>query len=311
MLLLSEVMQWVVNCADAPSGFTRTASQLRGRPVFARSGGKFETDGRSLSTEQLLAVMAATTHVDELGLQRSDLPPRQPWLVLGSLAALRQYHPAFEQASTEAWLSVAMHELMHAQALRVPSFATTLHRINDHELDPKALAELYTRDPAYRALVDHEYAQLVAATWQPDLDAPQARRALAGWYQLYRKRRANLAPRARGSTLIEIDSAFTYVEGIARYVESSFLLDATQHPPQPIVGDPLFSGFAKWEGRGYGAMPNRQLDPEYYYALGFHLALLLDRAEPSWKQRVPFAPSWLIGLVQAAVTDGARRAEDP
>jgi hypothetical protein len=44
-------------------------------------------------------------------------------------------------------------------------------------------------------------------------------------------------------------------------------------------------------------MPNRQLDAQYYYALGFHLALLLERVDPSWKRSVHDEPDWLVGTV--------------
>jgi hypothetical protein len=299
VLLLAESMQWVLNCTEAPAGFTRTAQRFRELPVFARPGGKFDADGRALTTAELLALSPASAHVDEPGEQRSALPPRHGWLVLGSLDALRKYNAAFNDCSTEEWLSVAMHELLHACALRAPSFAASLRQINSHALDPKPLAELFDADANYHALVAHEYALLVDAAAHPPINPAQARRTLTAWAKLYRARRANLAARANGSRLIAADSLFTYVEGVARYVESTFLDEPSQHPSDEILGDPSFHSFARWESFGYDVMPNRQLDREYYYAIGFHLGLLLDHVDRGWKRAAQTHRGFLIGLALA------------
>jgi hypothetical protein len=307
LMLLAPDMQWVVNCAEAPAaGFARLTSEFHGKPVFARRGGTFDAEGRDLSTAQLLERMPAAAHVDEPGARNSDLPARHPWLLLGSLEALMRYHPAFEQSSTEEWLSVAMHEYFHACQMRQSGFANTLHRINTHELDAKPLAALYTRDARYRGLVQREYAHLVAAARAP-LTQPETRQALRAWRNLYRQRRAQLAAQTQGEKLIESDSLFTYLEGVARYVESTFLVEAGQHPSSTIAGDARFHRFAKWENLGYAAMPNRQLDPEYYYALGFHLGLLLDRIDPNWKRDVAAEAGWLLGVAQRNLDKPAQR----
>ncbi len=38
----------------------------------------------------------------------------------------------------------------------------------------------------------------------------------------------------------------------------------------------------------------------YFYAIGMHLAFVLDQWEPSWPQRVYTQPDWLIGIVREA-----------
>jgi hypothetical protein len=77
-----------------------------------------------------------------------------------------------------------------------------------------------------------------------------------------------------------------YLEGVARFVESDFLANTPQHPAAGLEADPQFHHFAAFVDRGYLASPNRQLDVQYYYAIGYHLRVLLDRIDPSWKQRV-------------------------
>jgi hypothetical protein len=46
----------------------------------------------------------------------------------------------------------------------------------------------------------------------------------------------------------------------------------------------------------------RKLGSRYYYALGLHLALVLDRADPTWKERVSDAPEWIVSLARGTAT---------
>lgn len=296
VLLLDVEQQWGLNCSEAPSAqFTRAQGTFRDKPVFARRGSHYRVGSRELSTAELLKTMSAAAHVDERGARRSDLAPGHPWLVVGSLEGLRANHPAFEDASTEEWISVALHEFAHARQLTLPSFEKTLAAINAGEVAPAPLAKLYTDDASYHRLVEAEYAQLVAAAWADPYRA-KAKAALASWLEAYEARTDELAKRR----LVTVDSLFTYIEGVARYVESEFLVDPSQHPPDALVADPLFREYAKFEGGGYARMSNKQLDPDYTYAIGFHLCVLLDRIDPAWKQRVHDDPEYVIGQVRAA-----------
>ncbi len=308
LLLLAVDAQWSVNCPEAPSAsFVRTEQTFRGQPVFARSGGHFDRDGRSLSTAELLHVMPAAAHVDEPGVRRSDLPAKYPWLLLGSLEGLTAHHPAFEAASTEEWISVALHEVMHTRQLRMPGFAADLSAINSKAVDPSALIALYNGDAEYRRAVEAEYTQLVAAAWNEQQSPAEAARVLADWLERYRKRSEGLASRPRGAQLLRADGLFMYVEGVARYVESRFLVDFAQHPKAALARDPKFRNYDRFAGRGYAGMPNKQLDQEYYYAIGFHVCVLLDRVDPSWKARVHATPAFLAGVTRAVLASSAEK----
>lgn len=89
---------------------------------------------------------------------------------------------------------------------------------------------------------------------------------------------------------------------MARFVESDFLANAAQHPREGLPEDEHFHEFESFLGRGYRGSPNRQLDAQYYYAIGYHLCVLLERVDPAWKQRVSVTPGWLVGLVEPTST---------
>jgi hypothetical protein len=297
VLLVARAVQWVVNCAEAPNGFERTATQFSGHPIFTHEGDTFESDGETRSTAQLLARTPAAAHVFGSSARRQDLPGGHPWLLLGTLEALRAFHPAFGPATTEHWLSVAIHEFVHIHQLRQPAFAPYAERIDARLLHPGALGRLYERDAEFRAQIGREYQQLTAAA-SGALDPASARRALLQWLRSYHQRSARVAQRPDGAQLLQDERVFTYLEGVARFVESDFLVDAAQHPVGSLAGDPQFHGFEAFLGRGYSVSPNRQLDRDYYYAIGYHLCVLLARADPSWQRRVDTEPGWLIGLIE-------------
>jgi hypothetical protein len=293
-----------VNCSEPPSAqFSRSIDSFRGKPVFARSGTRYRIGSRELSTAELLRTMSAAAHVDDAGARRSELPPGHAWLLLGSLEGLRANHPAFENCSTEEWISVALHEVAHARQLTMPGFEAELRSINSGLADPSVLSKLYSQQPEYRSLVDAEYAQLIAAAWT-DPTAAQARDALRTWLERYALRVAWLRKQPNAARLIATDSLFTYIEGAARYVESQYLVDVTQHPAVAPANDPLFRRYVGFAGRGYAGMPNKQMDAEYFYAVGFHVCVLLERVDPSWKSRAHADPQKVIGQARAAVGQG-------
>lgn len=296
VLLVAQSAQWVANCAEAPAGFRRTVKPFRDRPVFAHVGTTFGVGGRPRSTAELLAHTPAAAHVFGPNAGERPLPARHPWLLLGTLEALREFHPAFGPAKTEHWLSVAMHEFVHFHQLLQPSFAPYIDQIDSGALKPAALRARYESDAVFRGQIEREYRALTLAAARA-LDARAARQALGVWLRSYQRRSALVARRTDGEALLRDERLFMYLEGVARFVESEFLVDAAQHP-RALKDDPQFFGFEAFVGRGYSASPNRQLDPDYYYAIGYHLCVLLERVEPDWHRRVDGEPGWLIGVIE-------------
>jgi hypothetical protein len=293
VMLVEPTSQWVLNCNMAPRGFARNAQRFRDHPVYHHEGGTFDAGGQARSTAQLLAATPAAAQVPS-GVANKSLPGPDPWLVVGSLEALTAFHPSFTHATTEAWVSVLMHELVHTHQLRAPGSERFVAAIVRLERTPAALTAFYQRDARYRALVEQEYALLTrAARAKPK--ASDARRALARWLTLYRRRSDALRDRPQ---LLADDALFTYLEGVARFVESQFLEDPGLHPAQPLAGDPRYHNYEMFVGHGYAGSPNRQLDEHYFYAIGYHVCVLLERVDPSWRSRVHGHENFLIDLVR-------------
>jgi hypothetical protein len=297
MLLVEPEMQWVVNCDLPPAHFVATTQTFRDRPIYVHTGGSFESAGRARSTAELLAVTPAAAQVPSAGASQG-LPGAKPWLVVGSLEALTKFHPAFEHATTEAWVSVVMHELVHTHQLRAPGAERVALEIVTGKRRPDALTSLFSSDPRFHALIEREYALLSRAAQAPASDKRAAKQALRRWLTYYQQRSASLHDHPNAEQLIADDALFSYIEGVARYVESQFLAEPSLHPQTALTSDPRFDHYAQFLGRGYAGSPNRQLDEHYFYAIGYHLCVLLDRLDGSWRTRVHSQDNFLYDLVR-------------
>jgi hypothetical protein len=229
LLLIEPELQWVINCDVAPANFERTSQRFREHAIFVHRGGSFESEGQARSTAQLLATTPAAAQVPTRSTR--GLPGNTSWLVVGSLEALAQFHPAFPNATTEAWVSVVMHELVHTHQLRAPGAERFADQIVSLLRTPSALNDLYLKNTRFHALIDREYALLTAAALTDPSDKQAARTALKRWLELYRRRRASLHNLPNAEQLIADDVLFSYIEGASSKASSS-RIRACIHPQQ-------------------------------------------------------------------------------
>jgi hypothetical protein len=297
LMLVEPEQQWVINCELPPAHFTLTTQTFRNHPIYVHAGGGFESAGRSVSPAELLATTPAAAQVPAGGASHA-LPGAKPWLVVGSLEALTRFHPAFEHATTEAWVSVVMHELVHTHQLRAAGSERFLDAIVAGKRTPDALTALFGSDQRFRTLIEREYALLVRAAQQPADDKRAAKQGLARWLAHYQQRTISLHDHPNAEQLIADDALFSYIEGVARYVESQFLAEPSLQPQTSLATDPRFDQYAQFRDRGYAGSPNRQLDQHYFYAIGYHLCVLLDRVDSSWRTRVHSRDRFLYDLVR-------------
>lgn len=235
---------------------------------------------------------------------------------MSSLEGLTQNHPAFdEKTTTEAWLSIFIHEFFHTRQLLHPNAQSAWGRMLSGEINNGRLDTFYLENPEYRAAVDQEYAYLVKAVKAAEQapNAYQAQAALKHWLALRQRRierfsavySASLPPEQRSPEALEtVDTTYLYIEGVARYVENIFTVNpALQAPIELLAHDQRFSGFSQSVDRGYEGMWSRTIPQggKYYYALGLHLGLFLDRVTPQWTQTVHKNPRWLIDSIEKAL----------
>jgi len=304
VVLVDLATQWSVGCVQTPdAGWRARPEKVGARAVSARRGSMVTLGGRTLPTRDWLRREVATAWVAPPAAGATRAAGGVVWVA--TLEAMRALREDFADCATDEWLSVALHELFHAWQLRSPAFAAELRAIDEGALSPAAIRATFERDAHYRDRVQREYASLVTAV-SGDTGHAGARAALRRWYALYRQRRAYLASLPDGPQLVRADRVFTGLEGLARYVESRFLVDASLHPAGAIEGDASFHRFARYSEGSYAAMQNRQLDAAYDYAIGFHLALLLDVIEPGWRASVTGEPGGLLVRCEALAT-GRRR----
>ena len=295
VMLVSLQTQWLLNCERAPTAaFVRQSGDFRGKPIYARAGSEVTLQGQVVPASVFVQAVPATAIVPDSKQPDTAQGQGDPFVVVSSLDTLIGTHPSFPpNTTTEEWMSIFVHEFFHTRQLLVPAFAETYRAMTDRELDRERLITLYKTDPNYRALVQQEYLLLSEAARTP---APQdAHKVLRTWLALYETRRAYLLHQPDGPMLVRADSVFSYVEGVARYVENIFLIDPQYHPATASQ-DPHFQAFKAFENKGYEGMLNKGLGERYFYALGMYLALLLDAATPTWPAQVHAHPNLLLGL---------------
>ncbi|MET0409898.1 MAG: hypothetical protein ABW217_01315 [Polyangiaceae bacterium] len=297
VLLIAPTVQWVVNCRLAPSGMRPLAEGLRGLPVYEARAETIRYGDERVPVAKLVSVLPATADVPGLGGGASTLGPEAPWIIVSSLDALIAFHPAFPEGThSEEWLAVFVHEFFHTRQLAQPGLAAVLPRLKSGQLDPNVLTKRFVEDESYQSLVRQEYEWLAgAAARGTALGQLEAKATLREWSAMYAKRRAALGDPA----LMDTDEVFTYIEGTARYVESQFLARPELRARETLSEDPRFNGFVEYSGKGYEGLFNRDLSRAYFYSLGMHLALVLDRAEPGWTRRVSDERGWIVGMAQA------------
>jgi hypothetical protein len=293
VLLIASDAQWVVNCPTIPQGFQRTGEDLRGLPVYSTVADSVTVEGEKLPIATLVQMLPGTVQVPGMP-HGPSLGGELPYLIVCSIDALMQFHPAFQHdSSSDEWLAIFVHEFFHTRQLMHPALSAILPRLQPGGLDQAPLAAWFAEDTSYAERVRREYDVLSAAAALDDgLTREAALEALQQWRELYEQRHVIVDQKG----LALADDLFTYLEGSARYVEVMFLSHPDWRSGGTLEGDPHFEDFRRFSPPGYARLFNRKLGREYYAALGMHLGLVLDRADPTWKLRVAEHPRWLVGV---------------
>ncbi|MFO0642599.1 MAG: hypothetical protein U0183_25435 [Polyangiaceae bacterium] len=286
-LVFDEREEWLVGCAfdRLPEGFVPTGETFLGRPVLW-TGASLRLGGKVTPYEavKLSLVGTVVTQTHEGGEET-------PVLVLQDWRALSENHPAFRGSPEEEWTGIAVHEAFHAHQMWHPAVRAKMKRLaaaSPAVATAEDLGKAYASQEAFRGALDAELAALRDATAETP-SAAAATKALAAWVKARNARTkahdAAMEALLPGKAWHEGESFSLFLEGVARYVEASFVL--TSHGRDTRAASSL-SGLS-------GAKPR------YVYALGMYLCFLLDRADPTWKSRVLEHPLLLVGVVEELV----------
>lgn len=286
-LVFDEREEWLVGCSfDAPPvGFVPTGETFLGKPVLW-TGASLRLGEKVTPYEQVKLSLVGTV-VTQTRADGSETPV----LVLQDWDALSAKHPAFRGSPEEEWTGIAVHEAFHAHQMWHPAVRAKLKAIGAASpavANADELGNLYATNAGFRADLDAELTALRDATSGAP-DASAAKRALAAWVASSTARAtshdAEVEARLPGKKWQEAERFYVFLEGVARYVEASFLLSSHGRDSTAVTTLPGLSG-AK---------------PKYVYSLGMYLCFLLDRADPGWKTRVLDHPRLLVGVVEDLV----------
>ncbi len=296
--------QYLLGCSP-PEGSPYTLSQarFRGQPVYENKSGQAVLGPQAAPYRAFAGALVGTMilyHPAQEAL--TGFAKERPWFFVTALEALVEAHPGFDDTTrTEEWLAIFVHEYFHTRQFLQPSAYLAWGSILTKEINPASLVALYMEDEAYKAAVDAEFELLSeAVAAQPD--AQQARATLKRWLEMRQRRIEAAAEAYVGGNLERDDMTYTYIEGVARYVENTYLVDPELHPSGKLKADPRFDAFKDSEGKGYQGMWQRGMPGgQYYYGLGMHVGLLLDAIDPSWTHKVHEHPRWVVGVAQDVV----------
>jgi hypothetical protein len=298
--------QYLLHCTP-PEGspYRESSVEFRNAPVYVNNSDEAVLGSQSAPYKDfVVAVPGTMTIYHPANAELTGFAKEKPWFFISSIEALIDAHPAFDDTTrTEQWLSMFVHEFFHTRQFLQPSAYEVWGEMLRQEINPAKLNSLYLQNEPYKAAVDDEL-KLMSDALQSGLDATSARATLVAWLEMRRTRIETFSSTYPDGDLEKDDMVYTYIEGVARYVENTFMVRENLHPSIQLEGDPRFTDFEDMKGKGYEGMWQKDVPAggKYYYPLGLHVGLLLDIVEPTWTQRVHEHPRWIVGLVEDIVT---------
>lgn len=296
IVLFGAEAQWLLGCRSVPPGVVPVIGQIfAGEPVYASTAPLILPHVR-VPYAQVGASVVGQGLLYMPQVPASEPYRAQPWFLIQRQEDLQRQHPAFQNITDTEWLSLFVHEVFHMlMQLPEPGIAAQLARAGQPEggfVDQEALKAFYRQEPELQALLAAEHRLLREGLSAGPLSSAEARALLQQWWVLYQQRLERFGAAFDGH-YAEWDAFWTFLEGTARYIESRLLIDPAWQPPG-MAANPLAQ-------RGtYADLPpvNRSIAAHYYYAIGMHLAFVMDAIDPHWSDTVFSTPGWLVGQVK-------------
>ena len=307
LLVFSESEEWMVGCPEmaGSAGFLPTLEKYQGSDVLWNPK-SFFVGGRHQPYEQVKLSLVGTVGKYTNETDKTD----RPVLMIQEWDALHKNHPGFQKSNIEEWLGVFVHEAFHAHQMWQPRVRQMIQRwAQEKPATPEDLASFYKQNAGFKAAIGKEFELLRAASDDEKSDAKKAAKALADWLVLYRARQKTfgsaLESTLPGKQAWMMDGFEMFLEGSARYVEVGFLTNPGEESLQTLSAEPTFQNFASSKGKRASQVEGLgNIGSKYFYALGMYLCLLLDRADPTWKEHLFESDGLLLARVERVATGG-------
>lgn len=298
LFYLPGVQDVLINHPKPPVGFRRYEGPVSwpGASIYVRDGRTFfEYDGQNtvLEVEGVPTLVVA----DTLSNRRNQV---QSWLIDPRPASVKNAELGWDQLQGSPYDQITMiaHEAFHAyQRRQAPNKGGGEEALTRY---PTIAVE----NTVGFALEGDALADALRATTPADQRAHALR-----WLAIRRERRNALSAEA-----VSYEDRMEFLEGLAKYVEFHLLEMLEGRTPRPAMAWAQgFSGYTNLKPqrdglirqmvkmmRGeanvnndpYGASPLRM---RLYYS-GMGIAVILDRLNPSWKERIFMPDTTLTGL---------------
>ncbi len=219
-----------------------------------------------------------------------------PFFLVQDLDSLHDHHPAFKETSAEDWTAVFVHEYFHVFQFGQPDVAAFAKEWPKEWSQRDVHSKFFADTPAYRDAINAEVAIL-----QSGLEAKSSagsKAILAKWVAARDRRMKSFGAafeKATGKAGFEqTDGFFTFLEGMARYVEVRFLCDRSLARPD-LSADPSFQKFVAFAGCSATKVDGRdKIGGDFHYVLGALVSAHLDAANPRWKKTAFGKPGFLV-----------------
>jgi len=216
------------------------------------------------------------------GSDTSHYSYKSPFMNCSSLELTNKFVP--DVHSTEMWSTMVVHEYFHGFQYKHAQFRDFYEKNVNVIAD--TLKSLYRNNDWYKESVDRENSLLLKAL-NSEIQA-EVNQSIVQYFKL-RNQRLQQTKDSLKSDIKTIESNYITMEGTARYVEYSLYSKfATMQPDVNLEkSDSLFRSYTYF--KNYTITKDKWLyttGANYYYAVGFNMARLLDKLKVDYKSRL-------------------------
>ena len=188
--------------------------------------------------------------------------------------------------STEEWVTMIIHEYFHGFQFKHQTYMDYYEK-NIVKIQPDSLTTIYKNNFWFKKSIDKENETLLKAI--KESDKAKTEQLIETFFKIRNQRRRETKQRLK-LDIANYEKCYETMEGTARYVEFSLYNKfSTSQPDYKLSkSDTSFKSFKKF--RNYKIENDKWLylteKTNYFYAVGFNLARLLDKLKLEYKTKL-------------------------